>query len=771
MKLYRTYIALICLLFTAIIAFGQANINRMEYFIDTDPGIGNGIAVPVTFASNITETLTVPTSALPAGFHTIYFRVQDDNNEWSISESRSFYVSESNLTIQAQVQAMEYFIDTDPGIGTGTPIPIASATDILINQTIPTSALPAGFHVLYIRSRDSDGIWGNVESRSFYVSQNNLLSQADIVSMEYFFDTDPGVGSANPIPVTAGTSINESVTIPTAALNNGNHTLYIRALDSDGIWSILESRSFLIDAFSIGRISGIEYFYNSDPGIGNATQLNFAAPVDSLDSVVNLSTAALPPGPQVLGIRLVGETGVFSMTEFANVTICDGATASIQADTVCLGSATTILDLSTNVLAGDVFSWDFDTDGTEDDNTAGDKSIIYPAPGNYRAALTIDRLGCLATDTIDIVVVDQPVAMAGIDQTICSDNLTMAATPSNALETGTWSIFSGAGLIADVNDPLTNVTNITSQDLELIWTVTSEVASCGESDTVMITANLPITASNVRETVDIGQSVIADVQSAAQINPGDILTTEITTIPLYGLSTILADGTIEYTPDLDAPALDSLLYRVTNQCSNFAEEYLVYTIVNAPPVVDNTNSNPVITTTEATLDLTTIISDPNNNIDFTTIEIVSQPISGAEATVDNNGVLTINYQGITFSGTDQVEVRVCDLVGVCTVQIVTIPGIDVGGDNPPVFVFNAVSPNGDGFNDFLEIENIEFYPDNTVLIVNRWGKKIEELKGYNNVDVVFNDPNLPSGTYYYHILLGVPNTEPVTGHFILKTDN
>src|SRR5690606_18681771 len=36
-------------------------------------------------------------------------------------------------------------------------------------------------------------------------------------------------------------------------------------------------------------------------------------------------------------------------------------------------------------------------------------------------------------------------------------------------------------------------------------------------------------------------------------------------------------------------------------------------------------------------------------------------------------------------------------------------------------VFNAVSANGDTRNDFLRIDNIEFYPENTVKIHNRWG--------------------------------------------------
>lgn len=72
-------------------------------------------------------------------------------------------------------------------------------------------------------------------------------------------------------------------------------------------------------------------------------------------------------------------------------------------------------------------------------------------------------------------------------------------------------------------------------------------------------------------------------------------------------------------------------------------------------------------------------------------------------------------------------------------------------------VFNAVSPNEDGKNDFMRIENIEFFPKNTVTIFNRWGDKVFETSGYNNDTNNFrgrsntNDKVLPAGIYFYTI--------------------
>ncbi len=80
-------------------------------------------------------------------------------------------------------------------------------------------------------------------------------------------------------------------------------------------------------------------------------------------------------------------------------------------------------------------------------------------------------------------------------------------------------------------------------------------------------------------------------------------------------------------------------------------------------------------------------------------------------------------------------------------------------DDRSIEVFNGISPNeADDLNSFFRIQNIEYYPNNKVTIFNRWGDRVYEARGYNNVDVVFrgkgNAGKLPAGTYFYLINLG-----------------
>lgn len=72
-------------------------------------------------------------------------------------------------------------------------------------------------------------------------------------------------------------------------------------------------------------------------------------------------------------------------------------------------------------------------------------------------------------------------------------------------------------------------------------------------------------------------------------------------------------------------------------------------------------------------------------------------------------------------------------------------------------ITNVFTPDGDGVNDTWIIEGINAYPDNTVVVFNRWGSRLIELKGYDNATVVwdgkYNGTKVASGTYYFVIEL------------------
>ena len=104
----------------------------------------------------------------------------------------------------------------------------------------------------------------------------------------------------------------------------------------------------------------------------------------------------------------------------------------------------------------------------------------------------------------------------------------------------------------------------------------------------------------------------------------------------------------------------------------------------------------------------------------------------------------------------------------------TVSGEVIATTPPELNIYNVLTPNGDGIHDTFKIGNIEYYPDNEVIIYNRWGDKVFEASGYNNQDVVFAGTDkvgtgntLGSGNYYYSINKG-DGTKPLTGFIFLK---
>ena len=135
------------------------------------------------------------------------------------------------------------------------------------------------------------------------------------------------------------------------------------------------------------------------------------------------------------------------------------------------------------------------------------------------------------------------------------------------------------------------------------------------------------------------------------------------------------------------------------------------------------------------------------------LRVTIAPASGARASFSPSGELRIDYSGVLFAGRDVLTIEVCNIAGECAQQQISI---EVVGD---IIVFNGISPNGDGENEFFYIQYIDVLPaarENEVSIFNRWGDLVWQTRNYDNIGNRFEGKNssggeLPSGTYYYRI--------------------
>ena len=95
-----------------------------------------------------------------------------------------------------------------------------------------------------------------------------------------------------------------------------------------------------------------------------------------------------------------------------------------------------------------------------------------------------------------------------------------------------------------------------------------------------------------------------------------------------------------------------------------------------------------------------------------------------------------------------------------------------GTGETEIEVYNVVTTNPNGKHDFLKIRNIEFFPNNTVSIFDRWGNKVFEVNKYDNLTKVFkgtgdNGKDLPEGTCYY-VIDKQSGGKPFTGFILLR---
>jgi PKD repeat protein len=233
---------LVCVTFSG----SAQNIIEGEYFFDTEPGIGNGIPIIISVPGDtVTQNLSINSSGLLEGPHVFCLRVKNASGFWSHTISRSFYAY-SPILIQPVTNA-EYFFDTDPGIGNGTPITITATGDTVSqNLSINTTGLSTGPHIFCLRVKDAASAWSHTLARTFYIINPPGAIQP-LTSAEYFFDIDPGVGNGTPLVISSNDTINMSFDL-TNTFSSGTHYFVLRTKDAGGEWGLQLSKAYNVCA-------------------------------------------------------------------------------------------------------------------------------------------------------------------------------------------------------------------------------------------------------------------------------------------------------------------------------------------------------------------------------------------------------------------------------------------------------------------------------------------------------------------------------------------
>lgn len=370
------------------------------------------------------------------------------------------------------------------------------------------------------------------------------------------------------------------------------------------------------------------------------------------------------------------------------------------------------------------------------------------AAGSYIISVVNAATGCTAMDTIAVnAASDTPVADAGEDQNIECGETAMLGGP-NTSQGPTfnylWQVVSGAALTG--SNTTSTVTAEGEGTYQLI--VTNTTNNCKDTSIVVaITVNTPPDA-------DAGQDMTLCAESADLRGNTPTGTT--------GMWTSLSGALI------DAPD------QASTTASNLAQgENLFMWVLSAPgcpeysadTVTVNTGAAPTAVDDQLEIganardgSVNLISNDVLGAINDWSLSVLTPPAFGRD-TVEN-GVLNYSVSR-GASGTTTLVYQICDNAcpNRCDSATVFITVID---DGVEVGRPNTITPNDDGLNESLFFDEIQnnppdMFPDNELIVFNRWGDIVFQAKPYNN-DWKGNNSSgqpLPHGTYYYILRLDI----------------
>ncbi len=304
------------------------DIVYVEYFYDgNDPGKGKATSVPLPdgYKGHLTLDLSLDITGLTLGEHQLSVRALDFYSQWTDVMTRSFTVVEHNddpepynpPVEEGDLARMEYFFDTDPGYGNGTPLSKPSTgTNTYV---MSFEGLAPGAHLLSMRAWDDENHWSQTISHPIYIC--SVMGQR-VVNLEYFFDTDPGYGKASKLSNPINGS--QRYVLSMGDLPAGAHVLCLRAQDEQGKWSTVLTRPIFVTGKSEGTLTAMEYFFdNQDPGEGKAHQV--ALPDNPTDQFAfEVSVEGLAMGSHQFSIRAKDEEGNWSMVRSEPFSITSG---------------------------------------------------------------------------------------------------------------------------------------------------------------------------------------------------------------------------------------------------------------------------------------------------------------------------------------------------------------------------------------------------------------------------------------------------------------
>ncbi|MCP4091432.1 MAG: T9SS type B sorting domain-containing protein [Gammaproteobacteria bacterium] len=213
-----------------------------------------------------------------------------------------------------------------------------------------------------------------------------------------------------------------------------------------------------------------------------------------------------------------------------------------------------------------------------------------------------------------------------------------------------------------------------------------------------------------------------------------------------GLDVFLDDDglCVDITNDVDGNENDTIC---VIHCDNNICDTTIIIITSTPGVPPVAVDDEATTTVDSSIVIPVLDNDFDPDQDSIILTgIITDPVNGT-VTINDDGTVTYD-PAPGYSGVDSFEYVICDSpFDGCDSAWVTITIEDADCLFP-----QAITPNGDGVNDYFEIYCLDDQPGVTLKVFNRWGNEVYYNENYqNDWDGTFENKVLPDGAYYYVI--------------------
>lgn len=451
------------------------------------------------------------------------------------------------------------------------------------------------------------------------------------------------------------------------------------------------------------------------------------------------------------------------------------------------------------------YSWNFGDAGT---STLINPKHKYVAQGNYTVLLTATTIeGCTDSDAQVISIYPMPISNYTFTD-VCLDqnmNFTSTSTVSNGTLSYAWDF--GDATTGAVQNPIHLYTADGTYVVELIVTTNNNctdtivknvivhpkpivdfinVAVCDGQPSDFTESTSINSGSVIGFDWDFGDGGSANGNTATHqyLNAGTYSVTLVATSDMGCVDDIIKPVTVEPVPVPNFTAQDACIGQpniFTNSSTINSLSPLSYAWNFGDGNTSTLTSPNHIYSADGLFSVTLVVTSGAGCIDSITkvTEVYPLPTvnAGNDTTISRGDEVQLNafsIYGTSYAWTPTSSISNSNIANpiarptdttTYTVTMTDVYGcqnsdqmtINVNNDYK-LLIYNVVTPDDNGSNDTWVVENIDFYPEATVQIFNRWGEVILNTLAYqNDWNGVIGTDQLPDGSYYY--IITFPDTD------------